>query len=409
MTATTLQAALPGSPPDNRRGRRQRPPTRTRRPAADTSATTPADTSATLPLDFSAGAGAGTPPPPPPPPPPYYGATPPPAGSQPLNFFDWIRSQGIRRGRERWVGGVASGIAERFGVDPLIVRGILIVLTVFAGVGVLLYGIAWALLPEPDGRIHVQEAAAGRWSVRDDRGPDHHGHRLPQPGRRCLGLGPLRLRRLHLDRLLGGWRHLPHLLPDPAQQVPERSPLPCPRAPSPAARPAPDYPAERRQRRQRHGPSPPPATAPRMRCPATASQRCPARSGARPRRRVHPSPRRRLPAGAGRRTRPAGQTPELRPRRPRRRGHRRSRPAGGRRHQGPRRRERDRSRHLQQRRRLGQRRGGPGPGHPHRRPQGPHLRHPRILRRGRPDRRRHLQRRSPTATASARRTPTGHR
>ena len=123
-----------------------------------------ADTSATLPLDFSAGAGAGTPPPPLPPPPLYYGTTPPPAGSQPLNFFDWIRSQGIRRGRERWVGGVASGIAERFGVDPLIVRGILIVLTVFAGVGVLLYGIAWALLPEPDGRIHVQEAVAGRWS-----------------------------------------------------------------------------------------------------------------------------------------------------------------------------------------------------------------------------------------------------
>ena len=134
------------------------------RPAADTSATPPRDTSATLPLDFSAGGGAGTPPPPPP----YYGAaygaTPPPAGSQPQNFFDWIRSQGVYRGRERWVGGVASGIAQRLGVDPLIVRGILIVLAVFAGVGVLLYGIAWALLPEPDGRIHVQEAAAGRWS-----------------------------------------------------------------------------------------------------------------------------------------------------------------------------------------------------------------------------------------------------
>ncbi|MDP9984519.1 phage shock protein PspC (stress-responsive transcriptional regulator) [Pseudarthrobacter oxydans] len=135
------------------------------RPAADTSATLPLDTSATLPLDFSAGSGgAGTPPLPPPPPPSYYGATPPPAGSQPQNFFDWTRSQGVYRGRERWVGGVASGIAQRLGIDPLIVRGILVVLAVFAGVGVLLYGIAWALLPEPDGRIHVQEAAAGRWS-----------------------------------------------------------------------------------------------------------------------------------------------------------------------------------------------------------------------------------------------------
>jgi phage shock protein PspC (stress-responsive transcriptional regulator) len=81
------------------------------------------------------------------------------------NFFDWIRSQGIYRGRDRWVGGVASGIAHRLGVDPLIIRGVLIVLTVFAGIGVLAYGIAWALLPEPDGRIHVQEAAAGRWTA----------------------------------------------------------------------------------------------------------------------------------------------------------------------------------------------------------------------------------------------------
>ncbi|WP_179019709.1 PspC domain-containing protein [Paenarthrobacter nitroguajacolicus] len=90
------------------------------------------------------------------------------AGSAPAtsqqNFFDWIRDQGIRRGPDRWIGGVSSGVAHRFGIDPLIVRGIFIVLALFAGVGVLLYGVAWALLPEPDGRIHVQEAAAGRWS-----------------------------------------------------------------------------------------------------------------------------------------------------------------------------------------------------------------------------------------------------
>ncbi|MGO4144067.1 PspC domain-containing protein [Paenarthrobacter sp. YAF11_1] len=107
----------------------------------------------------TAGASAGTGP---------DNGTYPPAGAAPAtsqeNFFDWIRNQGIRRGPDRWIGGVASGVAHRFGIDPLIVRGIFIVLAVFAGVGVLLYGIAWALLPEPDGRIHVQEAAAGRWS-----------------------------------------------------------------------------------------------------------------------------------------------------------------------------------------------------------------------------------------------------
>lgn len=95
---------------------------------------------------------------------PAYGA---PGNGQPpqqLNFFDWIRSHGIHRGRDRWIGGVSSGIAERMGIDPLIVRGVFIVLTLFAGIGVLLYGLAWALLPEPDGRIHTQEAGAGRWT-----------------------------------------------------------------------------------------------------------------------------------------------------------------------------------------------------------------------------------------------------
>ncbi len=99
------------------------------------------------------------------PPPPAVGQhAGPQAPGQPTDFFPWIRSHGIYRGRDRWIGGVASGIAHRMGIDPLIVRGIFIVLTVFAGIGVLLYGLAWALLPEPDGRIHVQEAGAGRWS-----------------------------------------------------------------------------------------------------------------------------------------------------------------------------------------------------------------------------------------------------
>jgi phage shock protein PspC (stress-responsive transcriptional regulator) len=101
--------------------------------------------------------------------PPAYGAPSSGGGdagtAQPLNFFGWIRSHGVHRGRDRWIGGVSSGIAERMGIDPLIVRGIFIVLTLFAGIGVLLYGLGWALLPEPDGRIHTQEAGAGRWST----------------------------------------------------------------------------------------------------------------------------------------------------------------------------------------------------------------------------------------------------
>ena len=84
--------------------------------------------------------------------------------SQQTDFFGWVRSHGITRGQDRWIGGVSSGIAHRMGIDPLIVRGVFIVLTLFAGIGVLAYGLAWAFLPEPDGRIHVQEAGAGRWT-----------------------------------------------------------------------------------------------------------------------------------------------------------------------------------------------------------------------------------------------------
>ena len=106
----------------------------------------------------TSGEAAGPPPQPSPPdaqsgavptpqPPSYY--RPAPDEVSPPGFFGWIRRLGVVRGRDRWIGGVASGIAQRLGVDPLIVRGALIVLTIFAGVGGLRPGLAWALLPEP--------------------------------------------------------------------------------------------------------------------------------------------------------------------------------------------------------------------------------------------------------------------
>lgn len=81
------------------------------------------------------------------------------------DFFSWIRGLGVTRGGDRWMGGVASGLAHRWGVDPILVRGLFIVAAIFLGIGVLAYGLLWLLLPEPDGRIHVQEAAHGRWTA----------------------------------------------------------------------------------------------------------------------------------------------------------------------------------------------------------------------------------------------------
>lgn len=48
---------------------------------------------------------------------------------------------------ERWLGGVASGLAVRLGVDPSIVRIAFVALAFASGVGVVLYLLAWVILP----------------------------------------------------------------------------------------------------------------------------------------------------------------------------------------------------------------------------------------------------------------------
>ncbi|MFI2362273.1 PspC domain-containing protein [Promicromonospora sp. NPDC019610] len=80
-------------------------------------------------------------------------------------FFASIRRGLFPRSDQRWVGGVAGGLAERIGWDPLLVRGLLIVSFFLGGLGLVLYGVGWALLPERDGRIHLQEAVRGNFDV----------------------------------------------------------------------------------------------------------------------------------------------------------------------------------------------------------------------------------------------------
>lgn len=51
----------------------------------------------------------------------------------------------------RYIAGVAGGIARHLDVDPVLVRVLLVVLTLFGGAGILLYIACWLLVPE-DGR-----------------------------------------------------------------------------------------------------------------------------------------------------------------------------------------------------------------------------------------------------------------
>ena len=56
---------------------------------------------------------------------------------------------------QRWVAGVAGGLGEYFGIDPLIVRLVFAALTIFHGLGIALYLIAWLHGPRLAGMITV--------------------------------------------------------------------------------------------------------------------------------------------------------------------------------------------------------------------------------------------------------------
>ncbi len=75
-------------------------------------------------------------------------------------LYDWLRRLGVPR-RAGWLGGVCAGVAARLGIDPIIVRGIVVVVAVLGAPFVLLYAIAWVLLPDTDGEIHFERLTRG--------------------------------------------------------------------------------------------------------------------------------------------------------------------------------------------------------------------------------------------------------
>ncbi|WP_240541166.1 PspC domain-containing protein [Bifidobacterium colobi] len=85
-------------------------------------------------------------------------------GKGPQRAFAWIRSSGLMRGDDRWIGGVCSGIAARLGWSPTLVRALVIIFTLFFGFGAALYAFGWFLMPDArDGRILAEELIAGQW------------------------------------------------------------------------------------------------------------------------------------------------------------------------------------------------------------------------------------------------------
>jgi phage shock protein PspC (stress-responsive transcriptional regulator) len=85
-----------------------------------------------------------------------YGATPPPFTSPDAP----IGARTLRRSRTQRVGaGVAGGLGEYFGLDPVLFRVLFATAAFFGGAGILAYLLAWAAIPEAG----TEHAAVDRW------------------------------------------------------------------------------------------------------------------------------------------------------------------------------------------------------------------------------------------------------
>src|SRR5215831_14297847 len=65
----------------------------------------------------------------------------------------------VRRTDDRYLAGVAGGVADYFAIDPVFIRIAFVVLTFVGGAGVIAYVAGWLLIPEEGDEMSVGEEA----------------------------------------------------------------------------------------------------------------------------------------------------------------------------------------------------------------------------------------------------------
>ncbi|MDZ7370805.1 MAG: PspC domain-containing protein [candidate division KSB1 bacterium] len=72
-----------------------------------------------------------------------------------------------RSSQDRMIGGVCAGIAEYFGVDATVIRLVWVVLTLMNGVGLLVYLLCMAMIPQKESSeiTEKQEQKSSEWSL----------------------------------------------------------------------------------------------------------------------------------------------------------------------------------------------------------------------------------------------------
>ncbi|GAB3597017.1 hypothetical protein GCM10027446_24610 [Angustibacter peucedani] len=86
-------------------------------------------------------------------------------GSSPGATGEQVLDQlrGLRRSSDdKVLAGVCGGLGRSLGVDPLLLRVVVAVMVLFGGTGIVLYALAWLLLPQDDGTASVGAQALDR-------------------------------------------------------------------------------------------------------------------------------------------------------------------------------------------------------------------------------------------------------
>lgn len=71
-------------------------------------------------------------------------------------IFNAIRAIPFRRGPQRMLGGIAGGIASRFGINVWLIRLLVLISFLLPVLGWILYAIVWLVTPWRDNSIPLE-------------------------------------------------------------------------------------------------------------------------------------------------------------------------------------------------------------------------------------------------------------
>lgn len=109
-----------------------------------------------------------------------------------------------RDSEDRFLGGVASGVARHLGLNTMLVRVAFLVMVLWSGFGLLLYAALWALVPLDDPSLRDDEAAPGLAAARRRGFRGARGIRRRDVGL-AASIGALSLGGIVLLQNLGLW------------------------------------------------------------------------------------------------------------------------------------------------------------------------------------------------------------